>query len=216
MNIKQHEKLLLIQRFIREDTDLYKVGKELGLNVVDKYDEEYIQHQKHGKIYFYFPYKEKDKIIEEIAQIISDEKLIEVFSRLKPRDWLNIGFKGKFFTYAESKGLTFDSVWDDVKKDIFEVLEQLGERAYAFLKAIIELHADGKWSGYTSGAPYSDILAKMREICGKPIYPAPGRDFPILKSYRVYYKSGSRKYPSHSIPEEIIPIVKEALDEWKK
>ena len=38
---------------------------------------------------------------------------------------------------------------------------------------------------------------------------------PILRSCRIYYKSGSKMYVSHSIPEEIIPAVKEALESWE-
>lgn len=42
------------------------------------------------------------------------------------------------------------------------------------------------------------------------------RDFAILKSYRLHYKSGSNRYPTHSIPEEAIHAVKEALEKWQK
>ena len=53
-----------------------------------------------------------------------------------------------------------------------------------------------------------DILAKIRELGG--VYPSP-RDLALLKSYRIYYKTGSRRYPTHTVPEEIIPVVEEVL-----
>jgi len=211
---KIKERKLLLCRFIREEADIYNMGKELGLGSVDKYDKAYELHQKRGT-YFYIPSGEKDKIIEDIASSTSDSKLVEIFARLRPRDWLGVGFRGRFYTYEEGKGLVIGNSWDDVKQDVLEALNQVGERGYAFLKAIVELYEDGKWSGDWYGVAYSDILARMRRICGKPILPAP-RDFPILKSYRIYYKSGSRKYPTHSIPEETIPAIKEALEEWRK
>lgn len=208
------EKAILLRRFIREDIELYRIAKEIGLTIANKYDERYLRHEKYGE-YFYVPYDDKDHIIEEISRYISDGKLVETFVRLKPRDWLGIGFRGKFYAYEENRGLIVGDATEEVKKDVFEALNQLGERGYAFLKSIVEFHEEGKWKGDYYGATYSDILAKMRKICGKPILPA-ARDFPILTSYRIYYKSGSRKYPGHTIPEETIPAVKEALEHWRK
>jgi hypothetical protein len=37
----------------------------------------------------------------------------------------------------------------------------------------------------------------------------------ILKSYGIYYKTGSRRYPTHTIPEEMIPTIEEELEKWK-
>jgi len=207
------ERFRLLKRFLREDADIFRIGDELGLECVSKYREEYRRHQVAGS-YFYIPYDEKDAVISEIARSISDQKLVEVFSRFKPRDFLGIGFKGRYYIYEEGKGLKIGSAWDDVKKNVLEALDQLGERGYAFLRAIVELHEEGKWNGDYYGASYVEILRKMRQICGKPLMPAP-RDFPILASYEIYYKSGSRKHPSHSIPEERIDAVREALGQWR-
>jgi hypothetical protein len=97
-----------------------------------------------------------------------------------------------------------------LKRDVLEALNQTGERGHAFLKAIVILHEYGKWSGDYYGASYTDILQIMREISGKSLFPTP-RDLLIFKSYRIYYKSDSRKHPTHSIPEEMIPVIKEVL-----
>jgi len=58
-----------------------------------------------------------------------------------------------------------------------------------------------------------DILAKIRELGGN--YPPP-RDLALLKSYKIYYKTGSRRYPTHTVPEEIIPLVEEVLNQYFK
>ena len=206
------ERKILLKRFLAsEDVALYKIAKELGLHIASKYDDSYERSLKSGS-YFYIPYNEKDVIIEEIAHEISDEKLIELFSELRPRDFLGLGFRGKYYIYDENKGLKIGNAWERVKQDVIEALNITGVRGYAFLKAIIILHEEGKWYGDLYGASYSDILAVMRNILGEFTTPAP-RDFVVLRSYKIYYKSGSRKYPTHSIPEEILPIVKEALDE---
>jgi len=46
-------------------------------------------------------------------------------------------------------------------------------------------------------------------------YPSP-RHLAILKSYKIYYRTGSRRYPTHTIPEEMIPIIDIELEKWKK
>jgi hypothetical protein len=205
---KLKERFILLRRFISDSLELYKIGREIGVDIVKRYDHAYNEYLK--GTYFYIPHDEREEIIREIARVIKDDKLIEIFNRLKPRDILGIGFRGKYYSYEEGKGLTIENAWEKVKKNILEALNQTDERGHAFLKAIVILHEDGKWSGDYYGASYTDILRVMREISGKPLFPAP-RDLLIFKSYRIYYKSGSRKYPTHSIPEEIIPVIKEVL-----
>lgn len=210
---KNEERKILLRRFIAEDVVLYKMAKNLNIDLASKYDNAYERYLRYGSL-FYFSRDDKNRLIDEIARKISDEELINVFNALKPRDFLGVGFRGRYYVYEEGKGLRLENAWDQVKKDVFEALEIAGERGYAFLKAIILLHEEGKWKGDYFGAKYADIIAKMREILGKTVFPAP-RDFVLLKSFRLYYKSGSRKHPTHSIPEEIIPAVKDALEEWK-
>ncbi len=211
---KKKERFILIRRFIRDDIALYRIAKELGVKIASKYDDAYEKHLRYGYT-FYIPYNERDEIIKEIASVIRDEKLVEIFNELKPKDLLGIGFRGKYYVYEEGKGLRLENAWNLIKKDVLEALKITGERGYAFLKAIIMLYREGKWKGDLYGARYDDIIAKMREILGKIVFPAP-RDFILFRSYKIYYKSGSRKYPTHSIPEEIIPAVEEALEEWKR
>ena len=54
----------------------------------------------------------------------------------------------------------------------------------------------------------------MREITGRSIMPSP-MDYVLFNSYKIYYKTGSNKYPTHTIPPESIPTVKQALEEFK-
>lgn len=210
---KVKERVLLIRRFAHEDVLLYRLAKELGIDVASKYDKAYEEYLKYGYS-FYMPLEERTILIEEIAKRISDEKLLDLFNQLRPRDILGIGFRGRYYVYEEGRGLRLENGWESVKKDVQEALEITKERGYAFLKALILLHKEGKWKGDYYGARYDEIIAKMREVLGETVFPAP-RDFIVLRSYRIYYKSGSRKHPTHSIPEEIIPAVEEALEEWR-
>jgi len=102
---------------------------------------------------------------------------------------------------------------DNVRKEVMGALEDTKGRAYYFLKAIIELLDEGKWDKAYGGATWIDILAKIRDMKG--VYPAP-RDIAIVRSYRIYYKTGSRRYPTHTVPREMMDVIKEALEEWRK
>jgi len=217
---KLRERVMLLTRYMR-DEDLVEIALELGLaEMVAKYRDRYELAKKRGSG-FYLPYGEREKLIEAIAKKITDEKLAEIFNRLKPEDRLRDikRFRGRYYTYHEGGEFLLHGSWDEVKRDVFEALEQTKERGYAFLKAIITLTKDMMKKHnieycYLYGPSYSEVLRVMRAILGRFVSPSP-RDFAVLKACQIYYKSGSRKYPGHSIPLEIIPAVEEALEEWK-
>lgn len=217
---KLQERVMLLARFMK-DEDLVQIALELGLNGrVAEYRERYEEAKKRG-LSFYLPSEERERLITEIAEKTADDKLVEIFNKLKPSDHLtDVGcFRGKYYTYYEGKELLLHGSWDEVKRDVFEALEQTKERGYAFLKAIIALtkeileKRDIEYC-YLFGPSYSDILKAMRAELGRFVTPSP-RDFAVLKACQIYYKSGSRRYPGHSIPLEILPAVEEALKEWK-
>jgi len=219
-NEKLRERLMLLARFMR-DEDLVQIALELGLDErVTEYRKHYEETRKRD-FSFYLPSEERRRLIAETAEKISDEKLAEIFNKLKPKDRLtDIGcFRGKYYTYYEGEEFLLHGSWDEVKRDVFEALEQTKERGYAFLKAIITLtkemlkKRDIEYC-YLFGPSYSDILRVMRTELGRFVAPSP-RDFAVLKACQIYYKSGSRRYPGHSIPLEILPAVEEALEEWK-
>jgi len=217
---KLRERMMLLARFIR-DEDLVKIALELGLTErVTRYEESYKATKSSGSR-FYLPYGERERLIEVIARRITDEKLAEVFNKLKPEDNLTDVkcFRGKYYTYYEGREFLLHGSWDEVKRDVLEALEQTKERGYAFLKAIVMLTKDMMKKRdieycYLYGPSYSNILRVMRAELGRLVAPSP-RDFAILKACQIYYKSGSRRYPGHSIPLEILPAVEETLEEWK-
>jgi hypothetical protein len=206
------EKVLLLIRL--SDEDLVRVAAEAGLAEYSGLCEK----ARRGSIYL--PSDLRDKIIKECVEKVSDEKLVEAFKKVKPSLYPDIPFRGNYYTYFGNGDLQLKSSWDNVKRDVYELLKIGGERIYAFLKAIIDLTEEMLKEGelrycYISGPDYSSILGKMREILGRFETPLP-RDFVLLKASGIYYKPGSRRYPGHSIPIEIIPAVKEVLEEWKK
>lgn len=168
----------------------------------------------------YVPEDLKGRIIKECVERASDERLVEAFKKIRPSLYPDMPFRGNYYTYLGNGDLQLKGSWSDVKKDAYELLEKGGERIYAFLKAIIDLTEemlrknDPRYC-YIFGPDYGSVLRKMREILGRLEAPLP-RDFALLKASGIYYKSGSRRYPGHSIPLEIIPALKEVLEEWKR
>lgn len=211
---KNWERVLLLSRVLR-DGELVCIVAEAGLGRYLSLCEEARRKPT------YLPEDLKRKIIESCAKEVSDEKLIEAFRAVKPSLYPEgIPFRGNYYTYLGDGNLQLRSSWSEVKRDVYEVLEKGGERVYAFLRAIVELTEEllKKYEPrycYLFGPDYESILRRMREILGRIEVPTP-RDFAILKASGIYYKSGSRRYPGHSIPLEIIPAVKEALEEWRR
>ena len=209
LNGKIEERKIILRRFFWDDKKLYNIGKYLDLKWFDQFDEEF----KLRKWISLGSDKEKEAI-DLIADSISDEQLKYIFEKFEPSLWGIDCFRGKYYSF-ENDILEITNKQNEVREAVIEVLGVTGEKGYAFLKAIINIYEEGKWDSAYGGAEFSNIIAKMREIIGKHTMPSP-RDYPLFSSYKLYYKTGSNKYPTHTIPMEIIPVVKEALEEWRE
>ncbi|MFQ5951257.1 MAG: hypothetical protein ACE5KH_04150, partial [Candidatus Geothermarchaeales archaeon] len=97
---------------------------------------------------------------------------------------------------------------DNLRGEVRGLMGETDGRAGYFLTAVITLYHEGMWDRHRGGATWTDILRKMSELGSG--YPAP-RDIAIIKSYRIYYKTGSNRYPTHTVPEEMIPTIEEEL-----
>jgi len=206
------ERKILLRRFFYDDRRLHKLGKASKQEWFDDFD------YKFGKDdYAYFAMEEKEDALKMLANPteVNDEKFISALNEIGLSKYRGIDcFTGKYY-YLDNKTGIFkvDNKQDDIREEVFGVLKDTKGRAYYFLKAIIELYKEDKWDKAYGGATWIDILAKIRDLKG--IYPAP-RDIAIVGSYQIYYKTGSRRYPTHTIPEEMILIVDIELEKWKK
>lgn len=209
---KSSERRILLKRFFWKDRALYRIGKVAGLDWFNKFDRKFARDK-----YAYFSLDEKREAIEKIVSIRSDETFIKAVNevlKFESPKYLTIDrFVGKYY-YFDKDSMLFkiENRQDIVRKEVREALKETGEAGYFFLKAIIELWKEGRWDDAYGGATWVDILAKIRELGGR--YPSP-RHVVIIKSYRIYYKTGSRRYPTHTIPEEMIPIIEEELERFK-
>lgn len=203
------ERNILLRRFFYDNRTLYKLGKATQLKWFNTFD------YRFGKDkYAYFATEEREKALEKLTSPgeLSDKTFISALNEVGPPKYMGINrFVGKYYYFDAEEGVfKLENRHSDVRKEVLGALEETKGRAYYFLKAIIDLHDDGKWDKAYGGATWIDILAKIREIKGA--YPAP-RDIAIIKSYRIYYKTGSRRYPTHTVPEEMIETIKETLEE---
>lgn len=210
---KGRERRILLRRFFYDDRRLYRLGKAAGLSWFNGLD------YRFGRDEFaYMAMEEKREAMDNLSNpsMLSDRDFISALNRVGPPKYMVIDrFVGRYY-YFDSRGegiFKLENRQDEVRRDVLGALEDTKGRAYYFLKAIIKLYYEGRWDRAYMGATWIDILGKIREMGGA--YPAP-RDLAIIKSYRIYYKTGSRRYPTHTVPEEMISIVDEVLDGWEE
>ena len=205
------ERKIILRRLFQYNEDLYKIGRLAGLDWFNRFEAKL----KSGE-YPYFTNEEREEAIERIASELPDSKFIEmvnnVFKEVERR--LEIDrFVGEHYYFDVSAGLKLDNKQEELKKEIWEVLEITNGRTYHFLKAIIKLYKEGRWDRTYGGATWWDIMAKIRELKGTyPLLP----DLAILKSYKIYYKTGGTRHRTYTVPEEIIPVVEEVLERYFK
>jgi len=205
------ERKILLRRLFHRDRDFYRIGKLAGLTWFEKFEAKFERDR-----YAYFSDEERKEAIEKIISELSDDKFFEVVNQLLKEEekYVEVDkFVGEHYYFDINAGLTFDNKQDELKKEILNALEETKGRSYYFLKSIIELGKIGKWDKAYGGATWVDILAKIRDLEG--VYPPP-RDLALLKSYKIYYKTGSRRYPTHTVPEEVIPVMEEVLNLYLK
>ena len=205
---KIKEREIVIKRFFWGDRTIYRIGTLAKIDWFDKFDRKFAR-----DTYAYFSTEEKKEAIEKITRSISDNKFIEILNGLELPGYMEIDrFIGEHYFFEKGIGFSLSDKRNALKNEVKKALEETKEMGYFFLKAIIELHKEEKWDKAYGGATWVDILAKIRELGGK--YPSP-RHLAILKSYKIYYKTGSRRYPTHTIPEEMIPTIESELERSK-
>jgi hypothetical protein len=203
------EKKVVLRRFFWNDRVIYRIGKLAKIDWFDRFDGKFAK-----DTYAYFADEERKEAVEKIVEITTDEEFVNVLNarELGPPKYMDVDrFVGEHFFYEANSGFKVVDRRDALRDEVRKALEETGERGYSLLKAIIDLYREGRWDKAYGGATWVDILSKVREIGG--VYPAP-RDLVILKSYRIYYKTGSRRYPTHTVPEEMIPTVDAELEVW--
>ncbi len=199
------ERKILIHRFLLSDRSLYELGRKVQLSWFERYE------PKFGRdTYAYFAPEEKIEAIELLCKQPDDSTFVIALNGLGPTKYIVIdGFVGERYFFDGSK-FSLEDRRQELRDHVRGAIKETGGRGTIFLRAIISLYRAGMWDKAYGGATWPHILASIREMGGS--YPSP-RDLSILKSYKIYYKTGSRRYPTHTVPEEMIPSVEEVLTE---
>lgn len=196
----------LLDRFFWRDRDLYLLGTTLRIDWFSRFKEKFERDR-----YAYFTSEEKVEAKRNVTNEASDEDLISAANSVQLPTSLDVDrFVGERYYFDRSVGFQLSDRRGELRTRTKDALDQTGNTGFAFLKAIIDLYRKGMWDNAYGGATWANILAAMRDHGGG--YPSP-RHIVILKSYGLYYKTGSNRYPTHTVPEEMIPTIKEVLDE---
>jgi hypothetical protein len=200
---KLAERKILLRRFCYTDRAIFDLGR--GLNIP------WFQHlapRFQRDTYAYFTPEEKLEATDLLCKETDDTTFVSALNRVVHPNYLEIGrFVGGRYFFDGSKFYLEDRR-PALRKDVEAVLGETEGRVAVFLRALISLYHANRWDKAYGGAAWPDILEGIREIGGS--YPSP-RDLAILKSYRIYYRTGSRRYPTHTIPEEMIPTIEEVV-----
>lgn len=134
--------------------------------------------------------------IQELAKTITDEQL-EKMIHISPRKD-HFCFRGKYYTILKGGKFEPKGSWEEVKAEVRNVLKIHGKKAYALLKALIEM----------SPGHFMAIAMRASEIYGERLYPI--HLMAELKERDLVWKIGDREWV---MPGEIVPAVTEVLSE---
>jgi hypothetical protein len=200
------ERKILLKRFYYTDRSLFNLGCALQIAWFESF------RQRFGRdTYAYFTPEEKIEAIEQLCKHSDDSAFVLALNNVERPPFSYIeGFVGEH-DFFDGARFSREDRRQKLRDDVRGVIKETNGRIVTILKAIISLYRSGRWDKAYGGAAWPDILANIREMRGS--YPSP-RDLAILKSYKIYYKTGSRRYPTHTVPEEMIPAVEEVLLEY--
>jgi hypothetical protein len=199
------ERKILLKRFYYTDRSLFNLGSALQIPWFESYRQKFSR-----DTYAYLTPEEKIEAIETLCKHPDDMAFVSALNSVERPTFLDIDvFLGERY-YFDGTTFSAEDRRQKLRGDVRAVIKETKGRIATVLKAIISLYRSGRWDKAYGGAAWPDILANIREM--RESYPSP-RDLAILKSYKIYFKTGSRRYPTHTVPEEMIPTIWEVLIE---
>lgn len=183
---KIEERALLLRRLYWLD-EIHKIGKELNIDSI-----------KEVENYWDLDHKSASS---QISKILSDNSLLELVSRHPPKYLEMGGFHGQFYTLEEKNQLQLTGSWEIISKNVKRAIEKYKEKSYGTLKALV--NKNGKSS-------YIDLLTEIEKILDKDYTPT--ALLSRLTILKLVFKTGSNKYPTWEIPQEILPVVKNEIE----
>lgn len=203
------ERRIILERFLKNDRHLYRVGKANKLPYFDQFDE-----RVSDKGYPELNDSERVMAIKALVAELDNRGFVESVNRVVTGETVYPevdSFIGEHYFCNTNTGLKLENRQPSLADNIRTSIKNTDGRIIPFLKAITELYNESTEDTY-EGYCLNDILMKMRTY-GIRKMPDPV-DLVIAKSYNFYYQVGGKKCPVHVIPEEMIPVVERVLLEY--
>jgi len=221
-DIETFEKWLLLHRFGYTYNDRLLFELALNLNervrnetldylIKGKYIDKYERHIRSGGSFSIW--EDRDIFVKFVSENVGFNELKKLFTEHPPRYAEFDVFRGYYFYYKLNDELRMECKWDEVYENTMKALEDTKGRIKPFLKALIALYTEEKPS-LMLGYSLNRIQEKIIELEGRVRNLIPV-DYVALKAYKIYYKTGSRRYPEHALPVESIPPIEKALEDFK-
>ena len=163
-----------------------------------KFDDEWSEPRK--KVIEYMGW-DKKITLDEAAKLLKPEEIVEIWNKFTEEYNKSKNFFGKFWIVKDGKIEQGDG-WEIVRKEIVKILKKEGIRAYAILKALLEIGKQEKGN-------YFEFIRKIQKISGKSIS---WKVMEKLEKVGIVHEYRSNRYHEHWIPEELVPVVKEVLN----
>ncbi len=175
LDSKTIERKLLLKRVFPRSR-LFQIGKSLSIPYFSNFNSEWDI--------------DVEKAALEIASLIDDERIQEVFSNYKPRKWEI--FRGQFYTFEDGE-LRLENSWRVIQAAVAQTKKKYGQRCTSVLKCLLE-------SG--NGCSLGQIKQNLRgDLDPSPIL----ADLEKLKVIVTSYKS--RQFQEWAILEETSPVI---------
>ncbi|MEM2937106.1 MAG: hypothetical protein QXJ63_00995 [Candidatus Bathyarchaeia archaeon] len=168
-------KILLKRVFPRHQ--LFEIGRKLVIPYFERFENAWSIDEEQAAF--------------EIASLISDAQLKEVFEEQKPRKW--VVFRGKHYTF-EDGFLSLKGSWDIIQSNLQQIRKKYGESGIEVLKVFLEA---------VEGCSLKDVSEKLR--CR--VDPAPiVADLERLKIIVPFYEGEG--YREWGVLEEVSPLIR--------
>lgn len=142
-------------------------------------------------------------IAVKVAKSCTDEQLLTYWhDHISPSiRW----FRGQWYTVTQDGQLRLEGSVEELKRDVQRALQQGGWKTYAFLKVLVE---------HDGTAEFKTIAREMEQFMDERVWPT--YSLSILKKFGLVFDTGSRRYPTKTIPGEMLPIIKHELENFKE
>jgi hypothetical protein len=168
-------KILLKRVFPRHQ--LFEIGRKLAIPYFERFENAWSINEEQAAF--------------EIASVISDAQLKEVFEAQKPRKW--VAFRGKHYTF-EDGFLSLKGSWDIIQSSLQQIRKKYGESGIEVLKVFLEA---------VEGCSLKDVSEKLR----RRVDPAPiVADLERLKIIVPFYEGEG--YREWGVLEEVSPLIR--------